>query len=422
MNLIDELRKRGLIYQITDGTEERLNKGEIAFYIGIDPTAPSLHIGNLASLMPVYHFLRAGHQAIFVIGGATALIGDPSGKSSERPLLPPEKIQQHKAAIEQQLQLLFHPFLSQIKFMDNAAWLKDIPLIDFLREIGKHISINYMLAKESVKKRIETGISFTEFSYQLLQAYDFYHLFKVVDCELQIGGSDQWGNITTGIFLIERLLKKQAYGLTIPLLTKDDGSKFGKTEEGNIWIDKRLTSPYQFYQFWINISDREAERLIYIFSLKPLSEIDELVQEGRKAPEKRLLQTTLARELTQRIHGDEELKLVEKAVTIFFHQNPVQTLKQLKEQEVLSIFNEIPHYECSKMILSTNGNVVDLLVNSGIFSSKGEVKRLIQSGGLYINQERVPNEHMKITHEMLIAEKFLLIRQGKKRYALLQFI
>jgi len=422
MDVLAELRKRGMVHQMAEGTEERLQKGRITFYIGIDPTAPSLHIGNLASLMPVYHFLKAGHQVIFVIGGATALIGDPSGKTAERPLLPPETIQQYKIRIEQQLQQLFHAYLDQVKIMDNMVWLKDILLIDFLRVIGKHVTLNYMLAKESVKSRMETGISFTEFCYQLLQGYDFYHLYRVMDCELQIGGSDQWGNITTGILLIERLLNKQAYGLTVPLLTKADGTKFGKTEEGAIWLDKRLTSPYQFYQFWINLSDRDAERIFPIFSLRSLSEIADLIQEARKTPEQRVIQKALAHELTLRIHGEEELKMVEKAVSIFFHQDPVETLKQLKEEEVLTIFQEIPHYECSKVDFSANSTIVDILVKAGIFSSKGEVKRLIQSGGLYLNQERVVDEQMKLHPDSLIAGKFLLVRQGKKQYALIHFV
>lgn len=417
--LIEELRWRGMIHDIMPGTEEQLSKEMTTAYVGIDPTADSLHIGHLVSIMLLKHLQKAGHKPIALIGGATGMIGDPSGKSEERKLLDEATLKKNQEALYQQLSL-FLDFSENIpnksEIVNNYDWTKPFDLIRFLREVGKHITVNYMLSKDSVKKRMETGISFTEFTYQLLQGYDFLYLYEHYNCKLQMGGSDQWGNITTGTELIRRKLGGEAYALTCPLITKADGGKFGKTEKGNIWLDKRYTSPYQFYQFWINTTDEDAEKYIKIFTMLSREEIETIISNHKQEPHLRILQQALAKEVTIMVHGEEEYKAAVDASQVLFGKGTKETLEKLDEQTFLSVFEGVPQYIVSKEKLISGVSILDLVaVYTHIFASKGEARKLIAAGGLSINKDKI-NGEIIINTSHLLNNKFILVQKGKKNY------
>lgn len=428
MNFVEELRWRGMLHNIMPGTEEQLNKEATAAYVGIDPTAKSLHIGHLTSVMLLKHFQRAGHKPIALLGGATGMIGDPSGKSKERNLLDENELRENEAALKNQLSnfLDFHSDKENAaELVNNYDWMKNYSFLEFIRDIGKHITVNYMMAKDSVKKRLGEdavyGLSFTEFSYQLVQATDFYHLYKTKNCKLQMGGSDQWGNITTGTELIRRKLGGEAYALTCPLITKADGGKFGKTEEGNVWLDPELTSPYKFYQFWLNVSDEDAEKHIRIFTVLSKEEIDELIAEHRQAPHKRLLQQRLAEEVTVMVHSREEYERAVQASKILFGKSTTEELKALDEKTFLSVFEGVPVHEVPRGKLEEGIGVMELLAGeSGVFGSKGEVKRMIKNGGLSINKEKVQSVDARVNSARLLNNKYLLVQKGKKNYYIIK--
>ncbi len=420
--LIEELRWRNMIHDMTPGTEEQLSKEMTTAYVGIDPTADSLHIGHLVSIMLLKHLQKAGHKPIALIGGATGMIGDPSGKSEERKLLDEETLRRNEIALYKQLQkfLIFDSSLpNSAEIVNNYEWIKNFNLISFLREIGKHITINYMLSKDSVKKRMESGISFTEFSYQLLQGYDFLYLYEHKNCKLQMGGSDQWGNITTGTELIRRKLGGEAFALTCPLITKANGGKFGKTEKGNVWLDKKYTSPYQFYQFWINTSDEDAEKYIKIFTMLPKKEILQLIEEHRKNPHLRLLQQRLAKEVTIMVHGEEEYLAAVEATQVLFGKGTKESLEQMNENTFLEVFDGVPQYKLTKNQLEQGISLVELLaVQTNILPSKGEARKLLLAGGISLNKEKLTQD-ITITSSHLINNKYLLIQKGKKNYYLI---
>ncbi|MDR0982851.1 MAG: tyrosine--tRNA ligase [Culturomica sp.] len=426
MNFFDELKWRGMIHDVIPGTEELLSKNKTTAYVGIDPTADSLHIGHLVSVMMMKHFQVAGHKPIFVIGGATGMIGDPSGKSQERNLLDEDTIMKNMNGIKAQLSR-FIEFDSSASnsaiLLNNYDWTKDYTFLNFVRDIGKHITVNYMMAKDSVKKRLNgessQGLSFTEFTYQLLQGYDFLYLRTHHNCMLQMGGSDQWGNITTGGELIRRKEGLNAYGLTWPLMTKSDGGKFGKTESGNIWLDPERTSPYQFYQFWLNSADNDAERYIKIFTLLSPSVIDSLIEEHRKEPHLRELQKILAKEVTCLIHGEEAYEQALEASKILFGNATSETLQKIDERTLLSVFEGVPQFEISRNDLKSGLPIVDLLsVNTTIMSSKGEARRALKSNAISVNKEKVAEDAI-IGERHLIADKYILAQSGKKNYYLL---
>ena len=426
MNFVDELKWRGMIHDIMPGTEELLAKGQTTAYVGIDPTADSLHVGHLVSVMMMKHFQMAGHKPIFIIGGATGMIGDPSGKSQERNLLDEETIRKNMAGIKAQLSrfIAFNSTASNAAIMlNNYDWMKQFSFLDFIREIGKHITVNYMMAKDSVKKRLSSesaqGMSFTEFTYQLVQGYDFLHLRKNYGCMLQMGGSDQWGNITTGGELIRRKEGLDAYGLTWPLMTKSDGKKFGKTESGNIWLDPERTSPYKFYQFWLNTTDEDAARYVKIFTILPPARIDALIAEHREAPHLRKLQKTLAKEITCLIHGEEAYNLALEASQILFGNATSETLRKIDENTFLSVFEGVPQYEIAAADLKAGISIVDFLADkTAIMSSKGEARRALKSNAIGINKEKVQGEETIIGESHLIDGKYILAQSGKKNYFL----
>lgn len=426
MNFVDELKWRGMIYDIMPGTEELLAKGQTTAYVGIDPTADSLHVGHLVSVMMMKHFQMAGHKPIFIIGGATGMIGDPSGKSQERNLLDEETIRKNMAGIKAQLSRFidFNSTASNAAIMlNNYDWMKQFSFLDFIREIGKHITVNYMMAKDSVKKRLGSeaahGMSFTEFTYQLVQGYDFLHLRKNYGCMLQMGGSDQWGNITTGGELIRRKEGLDAYGLTWPLMTKSDGKKFGKTESGNIWLDPQRTSPYKFYQFWLNTTDEDAARYVKIFTILPPAQIDALIAEHQEAPHLRKLQKTLAKEITCLIHGEEAYNLALEASQILFGNVTSEILRKIDENTFLSVFEGVPQYEIAAADLKAGISIVDFLADkTAIMSSKGEARRALKSNAISINKEKVQGEETIIGESHLIDGKYILAQSGKKNYFL----
>ena len=426
MNFVDELKWRGMIHDIMPGTEELLAKGQTTAYVGIDPTADSLHVGHLVSVMMMKHFQMAGHKPIFIIGGATGMIGDPSGKSQERNLLDEETIRKNMAGIKAQLSRFidFNSTASNAAIMlNNYDWMKQFSFLDFIREIGKHITVNYMMAKDSVKKRLSSesaqGMSFTEFTYQLVQGYDFLHLRKNYGCMLQMGGSDQWGNITTGGELIRRKEGLDAYGLTWPLMTKSDGKKFGKTESGNIWLDPERTSPYKFYQFWLNTTDEDAARYVKIFTILPPARIDALIAEHRESPHLRKLQKTLAKEITCLIHGEEAYNLALEASQILFGNATSETLRKIDENTFLSVFEGVPQYEIAAADLKAGISIVDFLADkTAIMSSKGEARRALKSNAIGINKEKVQGEETIIGESHLIDGKYILAQSGKKNYFL----
>lgn len=426
MNFVEELTWRGMIHNIMPGTEEMLQKEMTSGYLGIDPTADSLHIGHLVGVMMLRHFQNAGHRPIALIGGATGMIGDPSMKSAERNLLDEETLRHNQEAIKKQLEH-FLDFESDApnaaKLVNNYDWMKGYSFLHFIRDVGKHITVNYMMAKDSVKKRLDgessEGMSFTEFSYQLLQAYDFQFLYEHEGCRLQLGGSDQWGNITTGVELIRKRLQGEAFAITCPLITKADGGKFGKTESGNVWLDRRYTTPYKFYQFWLNVSDEDAAKFIRIFTILSREEIEALEQEHAVVPHKRLLQSRLAEEITRMVHSQEDLDMAIQASEILFGQASMETLCRVDEETFLSVFEGVPQAEVSKDKIGSTG-ILDLLVTEcGFFSSKGELRKLIKSGGVSVNKEKLDDEQYTPSADDLIAGKYLLIQRGKKNYFLI---
>jgi len=419
-NFIDELRWRGMIHDIMPGTEELMQNEIITAYVGIDPTADSLHVGHLVSIMMLKHLQLCGHKPIALVGGATGMIGDPSGKSEERNLLSLEVLNHNEKSIKNQLIkfLDFENGSNKAELVNNYDWTKDINMLDFLREIGKHLTINYMMAKDSVKSRLEAGLSYTEFSYQLLQAYDFYFLYKNYKCRLQMGGSDQWGNITTGTELIRRKSGGEAYALTCPLITKADGKKFGKTEEGNIWLDARLTPPYKFYQFWLNCSDEDSEKYIKIFTLFSKEEIDVLIEEHKKAPHLRLLQKSLAKELTVFIHSIEDYNTSVSASEILFGNGTLEMIKSIDEKTFLSVFEGVPHFKISKALLVNSVSIVDFLSEiTSALPSKSEARRALKENSVSINKVKVKEDY-QVSVSDLIKDKYILIQRGKKNYFL----
>lgn len=428
MNFIEELTWRGMIHQMMPGTEEQLKKEMTTAYLGIDPTADSLHIGHLVGVMMLKHFQRSGHRPIALVGGATGMIGDPSMKSQERNLLDEETLRHNQECIKKQLSK-FLDFDSDAPnaaiMVNNYDWMKNFSFLDFIRDIGKHITVNYMMAKDSVKKRLSgesrEGMSFTEFSYQLVQGYDFLNLYKEYGCRLQLGGSDQWGNITTGTELIRRTEGGEAYALTCPLITKADGGKFGKTESGNVWLDARYTSPYKFYQFWLNVSDADAEKYIKIFTELTKEEIDELVSQQAADPGQRPLQKRLAKEVTTMVHSAEEYEAAVEASQILFSNKASETLHKIDEDTLLAVFEGVPQFEVSKAdIESGEVKLADLLSEkAAVFPSKGEMRKLAQQGGLSINKEKVVDAYAPATADMLLNEKYILVQKGKKNYFLL---
>ena len=424
MNFVEELRWRGMLQDIMPGTEEELNKGICSGYIGFDPTADSLHVGHLTQIMTLIHFQRAGHKPFALVGGATGMVGDPSGKSAERNLLSEEVLQHNVTSIENQLKkfLDFNASANGAEMVNNYDWFKTFSFLDFIRDVGKHITVNYMMAKDSVKKRLEgeTGMSFTEFSYQLVQGYDFYWLWKNKNCLVQMGGSDQWGNIVTGTELIRRIGGGSAFAITTNLIKKADGTKFGKTESGAIWLDPKKTSPYRFYQFWLNASDADAKNWIRIFSLKTQNEIEAIEKEHDDAPHLRALQKALAEEITIRTHGEEALQTALKTSEFLFGGGSLEFLRQLNEEEVLDVVEGIPQFTISRGELSAGINVADLLAEkSKVFPSKGEARKMIQGGGVAVNKEKVADPSQMFSSADLINEKFLVVQKGKKNYFLL---
>lgn len=416
-----------MIQDMMPGTEEQLQKELTSAYIGIDPTADSLHIGHMVSVMILKHFQNAGHRPIALIGGATGMIGDPSMKSAERNLLDEQTLRHNQECIKKQLEK-FLDFDSDApnaaKLVNNYDWMKDYSFLNFIRDIGKHITVNYMMAKDSVKKRLSressVGMSFTEFSYQLLQGYDFMYLYQHENCRLQMGGSDQWGNITTGSELIRRKLGGEAYALTFPLITKADGGKFGKTESGNIWLDRRYTSPYKFYQFWLNVSDADAAKYIKIFTTLSREEIEALIAEQEAAPHLRPLQKRLAKEVTILVHSVEDYEAAVEASNILFGNSTSEALKKLDEETLLDVFNGVPQFEVSRDELVNGVKLIDLCTEKApVFPSKGELRKLIQSGGVSVNKEKVTEIDMTVDTSALLDEKYLLVQKGKKNYFLL---
>ncbi|MBK9382149.1 MAG: tyrosine--tRNA ligase [Chitinophagaceae bacterium] len=425
MNLIEELRWRGMIQDIMPGTEEHLNKEMTTGYIGFDPTADSLHIGSLVPILLLVHFQKAGHKPIALVGGATGMVGDPSGKSEERNLLSEEALQKNVAGVKAQLEkfLDFNPSLQNAAEMaNNYDWFKSISFIDFLRDAGKHITVNYMMAKDSVKKRIEgeTGISYTEFAYQLMQGYDFYWLYQHKNCKLQMGGSDQWGNMTTGTELIRRKCGGEAFVFTNPLITKADGGKFGKTESGNVWLDANRTSPFQFYQFWLNASDTDAEKWIKIFTFLSKDAIEILVHEHKMNPAARVLQKTLAQEITSFVHGkDEYEKAIETTHKLFANQNaPAESLSA----EDLENLEGVVKSNFSKEKITAGIDIVSFLAETAIFDSKGNARKNVQGGGVSINRKKVEAADFKIDPSLLLHDKYILVQKGKKNYYLVKVI
>ncbi|MDD4067355.1 MAG: tyrosine--tRNA ligase [Bacteroidales bacterium] len=421
-NFIKELEWRGMIHNVMPGTEELLMKEMTTAYVGIDPTADSLHIGHLVGVMMLTHLQRCGHRPLVVLGGATGMIGDPSFKSEERKLLTIEQIEYNKSCIENQLSK-FMDFKSdapsKAEVLNNYDWTKGWSFLDFIRDIGKHITVNYMMAKDSVKKRLETGLSFTEFSYQLLQGYDFKFLYENYNCRLQMGGSDQWGNITTGTELIRRMLQGEAYALTCPLITKADGGKFGKTEKGNIWLDAEKTSPYAFYQFWLNTSDEDAKKFIKIFTLFSKEEVESMISAHEKEPHLRELQKTLAKDMTIRVHGEKEFNSAIEASEILFGKGTTETLKNLDEKTLLSVFDGVPMFEMDRNSLNEGINIIDLVAEkTNVLASKSEARRTLKENALSINKTKITEDYI-CTDSDLLNNKYILIQKGKKNYYLI---
>ncbi len=430
MNFVEELTWRGMIHDIMPGTEEQLKKEMTSAYVGIDPTADSLHIGHLVSVMMLKHFQLAGHKPLALVGGATGMIGDPSGKSAERNLLDEKTLRHNEECLKAQL----GKFLDFDSDADNAAelvnnydWMKEFGFLEFIRDIGKHITVNYMMAKDSVKQRLgdesKVGLSFTEFTYQLVQGTDFLHLYKEKDCKLQMGGSDQWGNITTGTELIRKKERGEAFALTCPLITKADGGKFGKTESGNVWLDPKLTTPYKFYQFWLNVSDLDAEKYIKIFTLLTKDEVDELVQEQEEAPHLRPLQKRLAKEVTCMVHDEDVYNTAVDASQILFGKATTESLAKLDKETFLAVFEGVPTFEIESGKLEAGVPIVELLAaETTVFPSKSELRRTIKGNGLSLNKAKVTDQEYTVGSADLINEKYLLVQKGKKNYFIIEAV
>lgn len=426
-NFVEELRWRGMVHDMMPGTEELLQKELTTAYVGIDPTADSLHIGHLVSIMMLKHLQRCGHRPVALVGGATGMIGDPSGKSAERNLLDETTLRHNQECIKQQL-AKFLDFDSNSPnaalLVNNYDWMKEYSFLGFIRDIGKHITVNYMMAKDSVKKRLSAessvGMSFTEFTYQLVQGTDYLTLYQKLGCKLQMGGSDQWGNITTGTELIRRMLGQEAFALTCPLITKADGGKFGKTEQGNIWLDPRYTSPYKFYQFWLNTSDADAERYIKIFTLLDKPTIDALVAEHAAEPHLRKLQQRLAKEITIMVHSEADYNRAVEASQLLFGNATSQALREIDEQTFLSVFEGVPTFEVERSLIEAGVPMAALLAeHTKVFASKGELRRLVQGGGLSLNKEKEPDAERIVKTEDLLGNKYLLVQKGKKSYSII---
>ena len=427
MNFVEELQWRGMVHTMMPGTEELLSKEMVTAYLGIDPTADSLHIGHLCGVMMLRHLQRCGHKPLALVGGARGMIGDPSGKSQERNLLNEETLRHNQECIKKQL-AKFLDFESDApncaELVNNYDWMKNFTFLDFAREVGKHITVNYMMAKDSVQKRLNgearDGLSFTEFTYQLLQGYDFLYLNEHKNCKLQMGGSDQWGNITTGAELIRRTSGNEVYALTCPLITKADGGKFGKTESGNVWLDPRYTSPYKFYQFWLNVSDDDAAKYIKIFTAIGREEIEALIAEHAEAPHMRTLQKRLAKEVTIMVHSEADYEAAVEASGILFGNNTHDALVKLDEDTLLAVFDGVPQFKVSRAKIEAGVKAVDLFVeDSAVFPSKGEMRKMAQGGGVSLNKEKLAAFDQEITVADLLNDKYLLVQRGKKNYFLL---
>lgn len=427
MDFIEELTWRGMIHQMMPGTEEQLKKEMTTAYLGIDPTADSLHIGHLVGVMMLKHFQRSGHKPLALVGGATGMIGDPSWKSQERKLLDEETLRHNQEAIKHQL-AKFLDFDSDApnaaEMVNNYDWMKDFSFLRFIRDVGKHITVNYMMAKDSVKKRLggenQQGMSFTEFSYQLIQGYDFLHLNQEKNCKLQLGGSDQWGNITTGTELIRRVNGAEAYALTCPLITKADGGKFGKTESGSVWLDPKRTSPYKFYQFWLNVTDADAEKYIKVFTELSREEIEELVEQQKQDPGQRPLQKRLAKEITVMVHSEADYEAAVEASQILFSNKAKEILHKIDEDTLLAVMEGVPRFEVERADIESGIKLADLLTEkANVFTSKGEMRKMVQGGGLSINKEKVTDPYMETTPAILLNNKYILVQKGKKNYYLL---
>ena len=424
MNFVEEMKWRGMIHDIMPGTEEQLQKELTSAYIGFDPTADSLHIGSLVQIMTLVHLQRAGHKPLALVGGATGMVGDPSGKSKERNLLSEEVLAHNLSCVQKQLArfLDFDCGDNSAEIVNNYDWFKHFNFLDFIRDVGKHISINYMMAKDSVKSRLETGMSFTEFTYQLVQGYDFYHLYTEKNCKLQLGGSDQWGNIVTGTELIRRKARGEAFAITTPLIKKADGTKFGKTEGGNVWLDAERTSPYKFYQYWLNASDEDAKTYIKIFTLLSKEEIDSLIAEHDTAPHQRLLQKTLGKDVTVRVHGEEAYQRAIEASEILFGKDTAEQLKTIEERDLLDIFEGVPQFEVSKADIDKGIEIIDLLAQkTQVFSSNGDARRMLKSNAVSINKLKVTADKI-VDAGALLNDKYVLVQKGKKNYFLLKAI
>ncbi|SEW56065.1 tyrosine--tRNA ligase [Chitinophaga arvensicola] len=427
MNLIEELRWRGMLQDMMPGTDEQLQKEMTTAYIGFDPTAESLHIGSLVPILLLVHLQKAGHKPLALVGGATGMVGDPSFKAEERKMLDLDTLQKNVAGIKAQLErfLDFDPAKpNAAEMVNNFDWFQHISFLDFIRDTGKHITVNYMMAKDSVKKRIEgdNGMSFTEFTYQLIQGYDFYHLYTAKNCKLQMGGSDQWGNIVTGTELIRRKASGEAFAFTCPLIKKADGTKFGKTEQGTVWLDSRRTSPYMFYQFWLNTTDVDAESYIKIFTFMEQPEVDELIAKHREAPHLRQLQQRLAKEVTTFIHGEESYEFAVKASSLLFSNDTAELLVSLTEEQLLDVMAGVPQYEVAKADLEAGKDVVSLLAETGIFPSKGEARKTVQGGGVSMNKNKIEGIETVISTAALLRDKYILFQKGKKNYYLVKAI
>ena len=424
MNFVEEMKWRGMIHDIMPGTEEQLQKEMTSAYIGFDPTADSLHIGSLVQIMILVHLQRSGHKPYALVGGATGMVGDPSGKSKERNLLSSDILDHNVACVHNQLArfLDFDCGENSAEMVNNYDWFKEINFLDFIRDVGKHISVNYMMAKDSVKSRLETGMSFTEFTYQLVQGYDFLHLYTEKNCKLQLGGSDQWGNIVTGTELIRRKARGEAFAITTPLIKKADGTKFGKTEGGNVWLDSERTSPYKFYQYWLNSSDDDAKTYIKIFTLLSKDEISKLISEHEEAPHLRLLQKALGKDVTIRVHSEEAYNRAIEASEILFGKNTAEQLKNIEERDLLDIFEGVPQFEVSKSSIEAGAQIIDLLAQqSQVFTSNGDARRMLKSNAVSVNKLKVGEDKL-VTTEDLLNEKYVLIQKGKKNYFLLKAI
>ena len=428
MNLIEELRWRGMIQDIMLGTEEQLSKEMTTAYIGFDPTADSLHIGSLVPILLLVHLQKAGHKPIALVGGATGMVGDPTGKSEERKMLSEDVLQQNVAGVRKQLEQYLDfdsnkPNAAQL--VNNYDWFKNVSFLDFIRDVGKHITVNYMMAKDSVKKRLdgETGMSFTEFTYQLVQGYDFYYLYKNNNCKLQMGGSDQWGNIVTGTELIRRKAGGEAFAFTCPLITKSDGGKFGKSEKGNIWLDASKTSPYEFYQFWLNASDDDAARYIKIFTFLQLQEVNEILTEHTGNEYQRKLQKKLAQEITTFVHGEDAFKKAVQATDLLFSKDTLQIIASLSKDGLDQVLAGVPAIEISKEKISgANPDIVTFLAETAVFASKGEAKKMIQGGGVSLNKQKVSDASAKVDMSLFINERYLFVQKGKTNYYLVKVI